>query len=214
MDRFNYWGMFLLMTLAATAGCSSGAVPLQPEIEADQKPLESAGAPVAETLLGLRLGEGGVLLACAGRNAPSAPCLSALSDQDPITAGDGLYALHLADTSLLAGLQTRGSALRLGDTVESLGVVIEGSEAVQDLVLQLQSLCGPAQFESHLPFDDGSDTHARAWQCADAWVTLNALGQDAQWHASLVLSTERGRNWLEDTQAVVNEEAMAAMASP
>lgn len=211
MESFRILGACLLLCVLGAAGCSSDAVPLQPVSGQDAGP-GPGGKPAVETLLGLRLGDGGVLLACAGRTEPHAPCLSPMGGDDPLSAGDGLYALQLSGDTPLAGVQERGSALRLGDTVESLGVVIDGQPAIEQVIAQLDALCGGASFESQLALSDGGQLSARAWQCIDAWVTLNALESPAQWHASLVLSTERGRQWLEESQAVINEEAMATLA--
>ena len=210
MERFSK-GCTALLVFAGLAGCSSEALPLS----SVATPAETLSAqPVTMNLLGLQLGEGGVLLACAGRVDPHTPCLSPLSEIDPLDAGDGLYALHLDEPVPLGGVQTRGSALRLGDTVESVGVVVDGEASIEQARTRLDTLCGEARFSSQLTLEDGNNLQASAWQCRDAWVTLNALGSGDTWHASLVFSTERGRNWLEQSQATINEEAMAALSAP
>lgn len=186
MGRWNPHVSVAGLVLVFLGSCSSQSLP-----GSTPHPALRAGQPVAPALLGLALGPGQALPACAGQAEPAQAC------SEPVAKGSDMHTVQLAALARMDGVHRRASALQLGNALESISVQIDGAPALQALPGVLDQLCGPPSFDSRMQLDGGGQLWSMAWQCSDGMVQLNAVQHEAMAQAALSVTTERGQQWFE-----------------
>jgi hypothetical protein len=194
MKRRMSRGALLGVLLVVAAGCSLQALPLQ----------GPAALPALATLaqvpalMGIALGSDARLPACTGARTLATACLF----KPGAGNSDGVLGLQLPAHGLPRGLSRQGSALQLGQRLESISLALDGALALEALPARLTQLCGQPGYDSRLEIDGRGYLRALAWRCPQADVQFNAVLHDGQVQGALNLTTARGQAWFDQQDAL------------